>query len=86
MKGQIIAIDKTEDVIRFDIEVMDAIINELDVEEYDFDLVEVSSNGYPIIRFTVNRLKSTDDDNDSSDTIVPFQIAYAVSIHKAQRL
>ena len=35
MKGQIIAIDKTEDVIRFDIEVMDAIINELDVEEYD---------------------------------------------------
>lgn len=86
MKGQIIAIDKTEDVIRFDIEVMDAIINELDVEEYDFDLVEVSSNGYPIIRFTVNRLKSTDDDNDSSDTIVPFQIAYAVSIHKAQGL
>ncbi len=86
MKGQIAAIDKTEDAIRFDIELFDAVINELDVEDYDFDWVGVSSAGNPVIRFTVNRLKSTDDDNDSSDTVVPFQIAYAVSIHKAQGL
>ncbi len=86
MKGQIMAIDKTKDVIQFDIELIDAAINELDAEEYDFDWVGASSNGYPIIRFTVNRLKSTDDDNDSSDTVIPFQIAYAVSIHKAQGL
>lgn len=29
---------------------------------------------------------STDYDTDSSDAIVPFQVAYAVSIHKAQGL
>jgi len=86
MKGQIAAIDKSEDMIRFDIELIDAVINELDAEGYDFDLTGVSPNGYPVIRFAVDRLKSTDDDNDSSDTVVPFQIAYAVSIHKAQGL
>lgn len=29
---------------------------------------------------------TTDDDDDASSTIVPFQMAYAVSIHKAQGL
>lgn len=39
------------------------------------------------IRFSVNKVKSTDDDDDStSKAIVPFQVAYAVSIHKAQGL
>lgn len=41
-----------------------------------------------IVRFYVYKVKSTDDDNDSNTarTIVPIQIAYAVSIHKAQEL
>ena len=30
--------------------------------------------------------KNTDEDDDSSDAVVPFQVAYAVSIHKAQGL
>ena len=34
----------------------------------------------------MNRLNSTDEDDESLDTVVPFQIAYAVSIHKAQGL
>ena len=34
----------------------------------------------------MNKYLSTDDDTDSSDAIVPFQVAYAVSIHKAQGL
>lgn len=34
----------------------------------------------------MNKHKSTDDDDESIDVIVPFQIAYAISIHKAQGL
>jgi len=39
-----------------------------------------------VIRFFVNKLESTDEDEDSSRAVVPFQIAYAVSMHKAQGL
>ena len=41
-----------------------------------------------IVRFCVYKVKSTDDDDDGNTarTVVPFQIAYAVSIHKAQGL
>lgn len=34
----------------------------------------------------MEKYRNTDDDNDSSNAIVPFQVAYAVSIHKAQGL
>ncbi|MEI3015537.1 MAG: helicase C-terminal domain-containing protein [Oscillospiraceae bacterium] len=39
-----------------------------------------------MIRFYVHKLKSADEDGEDSRTVVPFQIAYAVSIHKAQGL
>jgi len=39
-----------------------------------------------VIRFKVDEFATTDEDNDSSDALVPFQVAYAVSIHKAQGL
>lgn len=53
----------------------------LDVLDELFD--EVST-----VRFSVYKTRSTDEDNDgtTAKTIVPFQIAYAVSIHKAQGL
>ena len=86
LKGRIVRIEKSEDVIQFDIEIIDVSINELDADDFDFELVGISDTGNSIIRFNVNRLKSTDDDDESSDTVVPFQIAYAVSIHKAQGL
>lgn len=39
------------------------------------------------MRFTVFDLpSSSDEDDDSHNTTVPFQVAYAVSIHKAQGL
>ncbi|TMP50284.1 ATP-binding domain-containing protein, partial [Pseudoalteromonas sp. S1612] len=38
-------------------------------------------------RFTVfDSPHSSDDDDDTLNTTVPFQVAYAVSIHKAQGL
>ena len=38
------------------------------------------------MRFAVYDHETSDDDDDSLTTTVPFQVAYAVSIHKAQGL
>ena len=46
----------------------------------------LAHQGNSIISFWVDKHRSTDDDDDTSDAIVPFQVAYAVSIHKAQGL
>ncbi|MBO3351812.1 AAA family ATPase [Clostridium perfringens] len=85
MKGQISKIDISDYQISFEIE-LDISINELDADKYDFELIGDSINGNSIIRFSVNKYRGTDEDDDSSDVVVPFQIAYAVSIHKAQGL
>lgn len=86
LKGRITKIEKSEDVIHFETEVMDVSIDGLDAEDFGFELIGSNEKGNCIIGFDVNRLKSTDDDNESLDTVVPFQVAYAVSIHKAQGL
>ncbi|MCT7595783.1 ATP-dependent RecD-like DNA helicase [Aliarcobacter butzleri] len=85
LKGKIIEIKLFEDMIQFDIEI-DKTINAIDTDFYDFELIENSVNVNSIIRFKVNMYKNTDEDDDSSDAVVPFQVAYAVSIHKAQGL
>lgn len=85
MKGQIVSIIPEEKRIRFEIE-LDIAINEWDAELYDFDIIGLSEDGNSIIGFWVEKYRNTDDDNDSSNAIVPFQVAYAVSIHKAQGL
>ncbi len=91
MKGRIkdVKIIKSEnnaERIQFDIE-LDKAINGMDAFGQDFELLESASNGNSIIRFYVNKDKSVDDDDSgSSMSIVPFQVAYAVSIHKAQGL
>lgn len=78
--------DKPTERIQFDIEI-DRPLIELNVEDYDFKIIGSTENGNSIIRFAVNKNKSTDEDDDSvSKAVVPFQIAYAVSIHKAQGL
>ena len=86
LKGRITNISKTEETITFDIEVYGASINGVDAADSGFELIGNSNSGNAIIRFTTNRLKSTDDDENSMDTVIPFQVAYAVSIHKAQGL
>ena len=47
-----------------------------------------NENNFKIIIIPRNngRRHRSDDDDDSLNTIVPFQVAYAVSIHKAQGL
>lgn len=85
LKGKIVDIKTIEDKIQFDIEI-DKSITEMDTFQYDFDLLDNLSSGNSMIRFYVATHKSTDEDDESSDAVVPFQIAYAVSIHKAQGL
>lgn len=87
MKGRIVGIemrDKSKEII-FDIE-LDRVINGMDAAGHDFLLFESPESDKSVIRFTVNAPHDTDDDNDFTLSDVPFQVAYAVSIHKAQGL
>lgn len=86
LKGRLYNVKISDDIIQFDIEI-DKVLNEFEAEGYDFELLDNAVNGNSVIRFSVNKHKSTDDDDDTfSNTVVPFQVAYAVSIHKAQGL
>ena len=85
LKGTIIAIKKEENKIWFTIEI-DKILNEFDVVGYDLELIGMSENKKSIIKFSVNKYVDTDEDENRNDSIVPFVVAYAVSIHKSQGL
>ena len=85
-KGRIVGIRPEEQQIWFNIE-LDESINAIDAWGYNFELIGESEAGKSIISFSVNKYQSTDeDDEDNDSTVVPFQVAYAVSIHKAQGL
>ena len=80
LKGRIVGIRRTPGQIRFDVH-LDRPLNEDDV-----DLTELEWIGGSTVRFSVFEAESSDDDDDSLNTTVPFQVAYAASIHKAQGL
>lgn len=79
LKGRIIAIKEDDGHITFDVE-LDRPLSAFDVGG-DLEYVEGS-----IVRFSVYDYDASDTDDDSTGSSVPFQIAYAVSIHKAQGL
>ena len=88
LKGKIVAIeeDKNRDRIWFSIE-LDKAFTALDVMDYDIELLEEQTPGKSIVKFYVRKKEESDEDNsDATDADIPFQIAYAVSIHKAQGL
>lgn len=77
---------KATERIQFDVEIDKPLID-LSSKDLNFEIIGNAISGNSIIRFAVYKNKSTDEDDDStSKTIVPFQVAYAVSIHKAQGL
>ena len=87
LKGRIISIENSTDYAYFIIEV-DICLRELDVLMCDgLDLIE-SNDTRSKVGFRIARTKpySSDEERATNDHIVPFQIAYAVSIHKAQGL
>jgi hypothetical protein len=88
MKGKIVGVEVLEHKIQFDIE-LDKVINGMDARRYDFELLsfEIYRTESSVIRFTVDEYETSDeDDSPRNTTVVPFQVAYAVSIHKAQGL
>lgn len=80
LKGRIVGIDHAPGWIQFDVE--------LDRPLSKFDVVgdELEWMGGSTVRFSVYEYDTSDEDDDSLNTTVPFQVAYAVSIHKAQGL
>lgn len=88
LKGTIVDIeeDAENEKIWFSIE-LDKPLTELDVMHYDIELLDEQTPGKSVIKFYARRKTESDEDKDfADDTDIPFQIAYAVSIHKAQGL
>lgn len=87
LKGRILNIQDNGDTVYFVIEV-DSTLRRMDVWSCNgLDYIGENS-GKTTIGFAVSRTKpySSDEERTSNEHIVPFQIAYAVSIHKAQGL
>jgi hypothetical protein len=81
LKGRIVGIDHVPGRIQFDVE-LDRPLSEFDVSSDELEWM-----GGSTVRFSVYEYDDTsDEDDDSLNTTVPFQVAYAVSIHKAQGL
>ncbi|MDD3815441.1 MAG: ATP-dependent RecD-like DNA helicase [Desulfocapsaceae bacterium] len=80
LKGRIVGIDHVPGRIQFDVEL------ERPLSAFDVVSDELEWMGGSTVRFSVYEYDTSDEDDDSLNTTVPFQVAYAVSIHKAQGL
>lgn len=80
LKGKIVGISKSPGQIQFDVW-LDRPVTALDVDGHNLRYVSDST-----VQFDVYERGSGDNDDDSTVGSVPFQVAYAVSIHKAQGL
>ena len=83
LKGKIknIELDDENDRVWFTILVDDFLLD----EPFKYEVLDYV--GYKtLIKFYVNNFKDTNDDENGYDHIIPFNLAYAISIHKAQGL
>lgn len=86
IKGWIHDIQVINGGIRFEIEI-DKVINGLEVRGLDLELISCSNLEHSLVRFTVEDYRQYEEHRDVPITaIMPFQIAYSISIHKAQGL
>ena len=84
LKGTIINISYAKKSIIFEIEV-NAFLTECQCEEETFDYVDTTEKG-TIIRLEVVAWDDDLSEEEKVKTVIPFQLAYAISIHKAQGL
>lgn len=86
LKGRIADIgENSGESITFTVAV-DAVMSELSVLRYQgLEFVD-ARDGETLLRFTVLRPVGQDEEDPGDDCVVPFQVAYAVSVHKAQGL
>lgn len=80
LKGTIVDIQTFPGRVQFDVS-LDTPVSALDVDGIDLRYVKDS-----VVQFDVYERGTGDDDDDSTNGSIPFQVAYAVSIHKAQGL
>ena len=87
LKGRIEDINDLEDRVYFAISV-DIVLSESLIDIADGLYLIKKDKKSTVIGFYVSRSKPFDSDNENTDdeSILPFQIAYAVSIHKSQGL
>lgn len=88
LKGTIVNIQSDLKCISFTIDIP-IVLTAIDVRESDLSIIS-NSNNSTRISFTVYENDENDSNEDYEEarlkSIVPFQLAYAVSIHKAQGL
>lgn len=84
LKGRIVHIDKQKDRIIFTLDI-DILMTETDCKNNGIEFVDANEDGTRI-RFEVLAINEEISEEDRAKTIVPFQLAYAISIHKAQGL
>lgn len=80
MKGKIVSIDRAPGRITFDVKL------ERDVTAGECLFAGLRWVGGSTVQFDVLERANSDDDDDTVNTLIPFHVAYAVSIHKAQGL
>lgn len=85
LKGWIRKITKSVSSITFEVEV-DMPLNEFNADEAGFELLDCDIAGHSLIRFSVDHYVDDDTAERDKKAVVPFQVAYAISIHKAQGL
>ncbi len=88
LKGRIAGIKKTGNSIFFTIDV-DMLLTEKDCKDAGLEFIDITEK-FTRIRFAVNEYSDNDYTEDGEvnrmNSVIPFQLAYAVSIHKAQGL
>jgi len=85
LKGRIAKINCENNEIQFEI-IIAYTPNPFEAQSRNVELLENLDDGKSRIKFSVSRLENVDEDIDDSDRLVPFQVSYATSVHKAQGL
>lgn len=89
LKGKIVGIRKEEEKIHFTVDV-ETILTEADCRREELKFLGVVGSNTTRVQFTVyaDQEGSTEEERELSKkrSVVPFHLAYAVSIHKAQGL